>query len=217
MDDSAVALLDTSSYRVYFRQSGSDVNDHVLEHLTENIGSKGFLDSDMGSRLSRLPDSLKDIADKDIVVKKIERSQEERTAMPSEVIAFRLADVAFQSPFKLDATESSEFTDAICDILGKALRSSPLWLNREDRDPQSIAIFRRIAPQAACMLVHPLWNPDGSPLKLLLIAWRNDCQRKHEIESFTTSIMTGLTAGLTLHKARRMEQAQIAFGNVQAQ
>ncbi|KAJ9124525.1 hypothetical protein QFC24_003317 [Naganishia onofrii] len=216
MDDSAVALLDTSSYRVYFRQSGSDVNDHVLEHLTENIGSKGFLDSDMGSRLSRLPDSLKDIADKDIVVKKIERSQEERTAMPSEVIAFRLADVAFQSPFKLDATESSEFTDAICDILGKALRSSPLWLNREDRDPQSIAIFRRIAPQAACMLVHPLWNPDGSPLKLLLIAWRNDCQRKHEIESFTTSIMTGLTAGLTLHKARRMEQAQIAFGNVQA-
>jgi hypothetical protein len=212
MDDSAVALLDTSSYRVYLRQSDSTVND-----LAENIGLKGFLDSDMGSRLSRLPASLKDIADKDIVVKKIERSQEERTVMPSEIIAFRLADVAFESPFQLDATESSEFTDAICDILGKALKSSPLWLNREDQDPQSVAIFKRIAPQAECMLVHPLWNPDGSPLKLLLIAWRNDCQRKHEIESFTSSIMIGLAAGLTLHKARRMEQAQIAFGNVQAQ
>ncbi|KAJ9107616.1 hypothetical protein QFC21_001075 [Naganishia friedmannii] len=216
LDDSAVALLDTSSYRIFLRQSGSDTNDHVLEHLTENIGSKGFLDNDMGSRLSRLDAGLKDISDEDIVVKKIERSEEERTMKPSEVIAFRLADVAFESPFQLDASGSSEFADAICDILGKVLKSSPLWLSRKDRDPQSVAIFKRVAPQAECVLVNPLWSPDGSPLKLLLIAWRNDCQRKHDVQSFTSSIMTGLAAALTLQKARRMEQAQLAFGNVQA-
>ncbi|KAJ9123140.1 hypothetical protein QFC22_001333 [Naganishia vaughanmartiniae] len=216
LDDSAVALLDTTGYRIFLRQTDSDANGQVLENLTENIGSKGFLDSEMGSRLSRLNGSLKDIADEDIVVKKIERSVEEQTQIPSEVLAFRLADVAFESPFQLESSESSEFTDAICDILVKALKISPLWLDKGDTDPQSVAIFKRIAPRAQCMLVHPLWNTDGSPLKLLLIAWGNGCQRKEEIQDFTASIVTGLAAALTLRKARRMEQAQIAFGNVQA-
>ncbi|KAJ9112572.1 hypothetical protein QFC19_000589 [Naganishia cerealis] len=213
LDDSAVVLLDTSGYRIFLRRP-SESNGRILEHVTENVGSKGFLNSDIGNRLTRL--IRESVRDEDIVVKKIERLEEERTAIPSEVIGFRLADVAFESPFHLDASESSEFTDGICDILGKALKLSPLWLNRSDRDPQSIAIFKRIAPRAECMLVHPLWNPDGSPLKLLLIAWRNQTPRKQEIEAFTASLMTGLAAALTLHKARGMEMAQITFGNVQA-
>lgn len=217
IDDAAIALLDVSGYRIFLRQSGSKLNDHIHERLTDNFGTKGFLSSDMGSRLSRLDARLQDVADEDIVVKKISRSAKEELDLHPEVLSIRLADLAFDSPFQFDATQSSEFTDGICDILAKVLKRSPSWFTKADSDPTIEAIFRRTAPGADCMLVHPLWHPDGNPLKLLLLAWKHEPSRKDEVQSFIASLMTGLSAALTLHRARRMEKAQISFGNVQAQ
>lgn len=217
IDDAAIALLDVSGYRIFLRQSGSKLNDHIHERLTDNFGTKGFLSSDMGSRLSRLDARLQDVADEDIVVKKISRSEKEGLDLHPEVLSIRLADLAFESPFQFDATQSSDFTDGICDILAKVLKRSPSWFTKADCDPTIEAIFRRTAPGADCMLVHPLWHPDGNPLKLLLLAWKHEPSRKGEVQSFVASLMTGLSAALTLHRARRMEKAQIAFGNVQAQ
>lgn len=216
-DSAAVALLDVSGYRIYLRQSGSQLNDDIHERLTDNFGTEGFLSSDMGDRLSRLDSRLQDLADEDIVVRKIMRTQSEERDMHPEVISIRLADVAYDSPFQFDASQSSDFTDGICDILSRVLKRSPSWFSKADCDSTTEAIFRRTAPGANSMLVHPLWHPDGNPLKLMLLAWNHEPPRKDETQSFVTSIMTGLSAALTLHRARRMEKAQIAFGNVQAQ
>jgi hypothetical protein len=216
IDDAAIALLDVSSYRIYLRQSGSKVNDDIHQRLTDNFGAKEINASDTGDRLSRLDARLQDVADEDIIVKKISRTETEERNMHPEVLSIRLADLAYESPFQFDATQSSEFTDGVCDILARVLKRSPSWFSKADDDPTIQAIFRRTAPGADSILVHPLWRPDGSPLKLLLLAWKYEPIRKDEVQSFVASLMTGLSAALTLHRARRMEKAQIAFGNTQA-
>lgn len=216
VDDAAIALLDVSGYRIFLRDSGSRLNDDIHQRLTDDFGVKGSTSNDMGNRLSRLDARLQDVADEDIVVKKILRSETEERDMHPEVLSIRLADVAYDSPFQFDATQSSEFTDGICDILLKVLKRSPSWFSKADNDPTIQAIFRRTAPGAHSILAHPLWHPDGTPLKLVLLAWQHEPFRKDEVQSFVGSLMTGLSAALTLHRARRMEKAQLAFSQVQA-
>ncbi|KAJ9091925.1 hypothetical protein QFC21_007038 [Naganishia friedmannii] len=193
---------DVNNVMIFLKNTGSGLNEKIHQRLTDNLGTEDFLSDDMGNRLSKLDARLKDVADEDIVVKKLQRSATEERDINSEVIAIRLADVSS--------------TSGICAILAKVLKRSYSWLFKADGDSRTAAIFRRVAPGANCLLVHPHWHPDGNPFMLLFLAWKQEPLRKDEIQSFVASLMTGMSAALTMHKARRMEKAQIAFGNVQA-
>jgi hypothetical protein len=53
-DNSALALLDVSEYKIFLKDTGSGLNEKIHQRLTDDLGTEAFLPYDMGNRLTLL-------------------------------------------------------------------------------------------------------------------------------------------------------------------
>jgi hypothetical protein len=214
IEDCAVVLLDVSQYRIFLKREEGAKNDlhHALVDHDEPFLSSGY---DIRPLANLMPGALQTASTRDLVVKRIRRKRENGQSVGPRRLAAKVADISFHSPFNQD---EEVFSEGVGKLLRRMLLSDQYWYNEggstDSDDPQILA---EVAPGAQWILALPVWHSDGSPFKVLVIAWDHQPARMDETERFVRGIVAGVSAAMTIRKARLLEKAQSTFSKVQAQ
>lgn len=214
IEDCAVVLLDVSQYRIFLkREEGAkdDLHDALVDQ-DEPFLSTGY---DIRPLANLMPGALQEASTRDLVVKRIRRKRENGQSVGPRRLAAKVADIAFHSPFNQD---EEVFSEGVAKLLRRMLLSDQYWYDeRGPSDTDEPQILAEVAPGAQWILALPVWQSDGSPFKVLVIAWDHQPPRKDETERFVRGIVAGVSAAMTIRKARLLEKAQSTFSKVQAQ
>jgi len=214
IEDCAVVLLDVSQYRVYLkRDEGAKEDLHqALVDQDEPFLSSGY---DIRPLANLIPGALQSSAKRDLVVKRIRRKREDGKSVGPRRLAAKVADISFHSPFN---QQEEVFSEGVGKLLRSMLLDDQYWYNNQDpSNTDDCTILKEVAPGANWILALPVWHSDGSPFKVLVVAWDHQPARRDETERFVRGIVAGTSAAMTIRKARLLEKAQATFSKVQAQ
>jgi len=214
IEDCAVVLLDVSQYRVYLKRdegAKEDLHQAIVDQ-DEPFLSSGY---DIRPLANLIPGALQSSAQRDLVVKRIRRKREDGRSVGPRRLAAKVADISFHSPFN---QEEEVFSEGVGKLLRSMLLDDQYWYNNQDpTNADDCAIVKEVAPGANWILALPVWHSDGSPFKVLVVAWDHQPARREETERFVRGIVAGTSAAMTIRKARLLEKAQATFSKVQAQ
>lgn len=215
IDDCAVVLLDVSQYKIFLRRTADNV-----EAMQSQILDQKYPSMPTGYDVRPIPaltGSLKDLTEEDLFIKRVIRKEETAPEGPVRLCS-RVADLAYSSPFSSD---DEGFSDGIAILLKRMLLGSNQFWYTHGHDggnkTDDTEIIEALAPSAQWIYARPIWQTDGSPCKVLMMAWRREVNGRRDLESFVKGVIAGISAALTIRRARQVEQAQIAFSNVQTQ
>jgi hypothetical protein len=215
IEDCAVVLLDVSQYRIYLKRGEGSKEDlhQTLVDQEEPLLQTGY---DVRPLAGIMPGTLRSVQKEDLVVKRVRRKREDGQPVGPRRLAAKVADISFHSPYNPD---EEVFSEGVGKLLQNMLLTDQYWYelggDAEVEDHQ--AIIQEIAPIAKAMLALPVWHSDGSPFKVLVVAWDHRPGRREETERFVRGIVAGTSAAMTIRKARLLEKAQAMFSRVQAQ
>lgn len=217
VDDCAVVLLDVSQYRIYLRREPGEKDDLIQSFVDadESLMHPSF---EVQPLVRQMPGSLRSVNKDDLIIKRVRRDREDGQHVGPKRLAAKQADILFSSPFNDD---EDVFSDGVGKLIQSMILKDQYWYHVDTPGPKSssadeVDIIKNVAPAAKSMLALPVWHTDGSPLKVLVMAWNHVPSRRKDLEKFARGIVSGTSAAMMIRKAKIMAKAQAMFSSVQA-